>query len=242
MISTQPLTPEALEQISRELEPGGAEAALGWAKERFSSNIALACSFGGPSGMVLVDLCSRLGLTPEIFYLDTDVLFPETYALRDEVSRRYGVNPVGYRSKLTLDEQAEKYGPELWARDPDRCCYLRKVEPNERALEGKLAWISGIRRDQSATRRDVALVEWDEAFDLVKLNPLAAWSEDDVWAYIRTNNVPYNPLHDNGYPSIGCTHCTRRVLPGEDRRAGRWSGFDKIECGIHVAEATKSSD
>lgn len=238
MTTIEALTPEALAEISEQLEPGGAEAALTWASRTFGSDIALACSFGGPSGMVLVDLSSRLGMSPEIFYLDTDVLFPETYALRDEVSRRYGVDPVGYRSRLTLDEQAEKYGPELWARDPDRCCYLRKVEPNERALTGKKAWISGIRRDQSATRKNVALVEWDEGFDLVKLNPLAAWTEDDVWAYIRENNVPYNPLHDDGYPSIGCTHCTRRVLPGEDRRAGRWSGFDKVECGIHVAEAT----
>jgi len=186
--------------------------------------------------MVLVDLCSKLDLRPEIFYLDTDVLFPETYALRDEVSRRYGVNPVAYHSRLTLEQQEAKYGPELWARDPDRCCYLRKVEPNERALAGKKAWISGIRRDQSSTRRDVALVEWDSAFDLVKLNPLAAWTEDGVWSYIHEHKVPYNPLHDDGYPSIGCTHCTRRVLPGEDRRAGRWSGFDKIECGIHVAD------
>jgi phosphoadenosine phosphosulfate reductase len=239
VVLTQPPTAEELDLVSTELEPGGAEATLLWAKEQFGSEIALACSFGGPSGMVLVDLSARLGLTPEIFYLDTDVLFPETYALRDEVSRRYRVQPVAYHSRLTLDEQAAKYGPELWTRDPDRCCYLRKVEPNERALVGKRAWISGIRRDQSATRKDVAVVEWDEGFDLVKLNPLAAWSEDDVWAYIRANNVPYNPLHDDGYPSIGCVHCTRRVLPGEDRRAGRWSGFDKVECGIHVADTAK---
>ncbi len=238
--TNETLTPEALAGISERLEPGGAEAALTWAGETFGSDLALACSFGGPSGMVLVDLCSRLGLQPEIFYLDTDVLFPETYALRDAVSRRYGVAPVGYRSRLTLDEQAEKWGPELWARDPDRCCYLRKVEPNERALAGKKAWISGIRRDQSSTRKDVPIVEWDEAFDLVKLNPLATWTEDGVWSYIREHDVPYNSLHDDGYPSIGCTHCTRRVLPGEDRRAGRWSGFDKIECGIHVANSTKA--
>jgi phosphoadenosine phosphosulfate reductase len=238
--SAQQLTIEELARISENLEGAGAEAALLWAKHALGDDIALACSFGGPSGMVLVDLSSRLGLRPEIFYLDTDVLFPETYALRDQVSRRYGVSPVGYRSKLTLDEQAEKYGPELWKSDPDRCCYLRKVEPNEWALTGKAAWISGIRRDQSATRRSVPIVEWDAAFELVKLNPLATWSEDDVWAYIREHNVPYNPLHDDGYPSIGCIHCTRRVLPGEDRRAGRWSGFDKTECGIHVADPEKA--
>lgn len=235
--STVTFTEADLARISEELDGAGAEAALRWAKNAFGDEIALACSFGGASGMVLVDLCAQLDLHPEIFYLDTDVLFPETYALVDEVSRRYGVTPVGYKSKLTLVEQADKYGPELWAHDPDRCCYLRKVEPNERALVGKKAWFSGIRRDQSATRRTVPIVEWDTAFDLVKISPLATWSEDEVWSYIREHNVPYNPLNDDGYPSIGCIPCTRRVLPGEDRRAGRWAGFDKTECGIHVPEA-----
>jgi phosphoadenosine phosphosulfate reductase len=211
-----------------------------WTKEHFEPDISLACSFGGPSGMVLVDMVSHLGVNVEIFYLDTDVLFPETYALRDRVSERYGVKPVGYRSRLTLDEQAAKHGPELWGSDPDRCCYLRKVEPNERALAGKRAWISGIRRDQSATRKSVAIAEWDTAFDLVKISPLATWTEADIWSYIREHDVPYNPLHDDGYPSIGCTHCTRRVLPGEDLRAGRWSGFDKTECGIHVADTSST--
>jgi phosphoadenosine phosphosulfate reductase len=234
--SAQTYSESELAAISAELEAQGVEQTLLWAKREFGDQIALACSFGGPTGMVLVDLCTRLDVPVEIFYLDTDLLFPETYALRDEVARRYGVAPVGYRSRLTLEEQAAKYGPELWARDPDRCCYLRKVEPNERALAGKRAWISGLRRDQSSTRRSVSVVEWDSAFDLVKISPLATWSEDDVWNYIRDHNVPYNPLHDHGYPSIGCTHCTRRVLPGEDRRAGRWSGFDKTECGIHAPE------
>jgi phosphoadenosine phosphosulfate reductase len=234
---TQPYSADQLQEISARLETQGAEAALLWAKDAFADNIALACSFGGPTGMVLVDLTARMGMHPEIFYLDTDVLFPETYELRDEVSRRYGVQPVAYRSRLSLEQQADQYGPELWAHDPDRCCYLRKVEPNERALEGKKAWISGLRRDQSATRRSLSIVEWDEAYDLVKLNPLIAWSESDVWDYIRSHNVPYNRLHDQGYPSIGCMPCTRRTLPGEDPRAGRWAGFDKTECGIHVADA-----
>jgi phosphoadenosine phosphosulfate reductase len=128
--------------------------------------------------------------------------------------------------------QAEQHGPELWTRDPDLCCELRKVEPNYRALEDKTAWISGMRRDQSKTRARVALVDWDEKFSLVKLNPLAAWSEKQVWAYIMANDVPYNPLHDRGYPSIGCTNCTKPVRPGDDPRSGRWAGFDKEECGI----------
>jgi len=233
-------TSDELAAASQRLEGESAEAVLLWAHERFAPDIALACSFGGPSGMVLVDMASRLGLEPEVFYLDTDVLFPETYTLRDEVSRRYGIQPVGYRSRLSLEEQAAEHGEALWLRDPDRCCYLRKVEPNERALAGKRAWISGVRRDQSSTRRSVPIVEWDGTFGLVKLSPLATWAEDDVWAYIRRNDVPYNVLHDDGYPSIGCMPCTRRVQAGEDRRAGRWSGFDKTECGIHVQEPLKA--
>jgi phosphoadenosine phosphosulfate reductase len=230
----QVFSSEDVASVSATLEGQGAEAILLWAKDQFSPDISLACSFGGVSGMVLLDMASRLDLQAEVFYLDTDVLFPETYALRDEVSRRYGIQPVGYRSRLTLDEQALAHGEALWLRDPDRCCYLRKVEPNERALAGKRAWISGIRRDQSSTRKSVSVVEWDESFDLVKLNPLATWSEEDVWSYIREHDVPYNSLHDDGYPSIGCMPCTRRIQPGEDRRAGRWAGFDKTECGLHV--------
>lgn len=236
-LDTKTISAEELAGVSDRLEGAGPEAALLWAKHEFEPDVALACSFGGPSGMVLVDMASRLDLRAEVFYLDTDLLFPETYALRDEVSRRDGITPVGYRSRLTLEAQAAEHGQALWLTDPDRCCYLRKVEPNERALAGKRAWISGIRRDQSAARRSVPIVEWDRTFDLVKLNPLAAWTEDDIWTYIRQHDVPYNPLHDDGYPSIGCIPCTRRVQPGEDKRAGRWSGFDKTECGIHVPGA-----
>jgi phosphoadenosine phosphosulfate reductase len=146
-------------------------------------------------------------------------------------------------SLITPSEQAKRHGDALWARDPDACCAIRKVEPNERALAGKRAWISGIRRDQSKTRSDVQIVEWDERFGLVKVNPLAAWTEADVWKYILEHNVPYNELHDRNYPSIGCTHCTRAVNPGDDPRSGRWQGFDKIECGLHVADgATGTGD
>jgi phosphoadenosine phosphosulfate reductase len=237
-ILNESLTREDLTAASERLEGASAETVLLWAKEQFAPDISLACSFGGPSGMVLVDLASRVDLGAEVFYLDTNLLFPETYAVRDVIAARYGIKPVGYQSRLTLDEQAEQHGQSLWLTDPDRCCYLRKVEPNERALAGKRAWISGIRRDQSATRRSVAIVEWDETFDLVKLNPLASWTEADIWDYIRANDITYNPLHDDGYPSIGCVPCTRRVAPGEDPRAGRWAGFDKTECGIHVPGAT----
>ena len=235
--AARPLAHEELAALTARFEAAGGEATtavLRWAQDSFAPDIALACSFGGTSGMVLVDLASKLGLNAEVFYLDTDVLFPETYRLRDQVAQRYGFSPVGYRSRIPLSEQAEQYGEALWQRDPNRCCYLRKVEPNERALAGKRAWITGIRRDQSATRREVSFVEWDNTFDLIKINALATWSEDEVWEYIHANDVPYNPLHDQGYPSLGCVPCTRAVKPGEDRRAGRWSGFDKTECGLHV--------
>jgi phosphoadenosine phosphosulfate reductase len=139
-------------------------------------------------------------------------------------------------SLLTPSEQAAKHGDALWASDPDACCAIRKVEPNERALAGKTAWISGIRRDQSKSRTAIEIVQWDEKFGLPKVNPLAAWTESQVWKYIIDNGVPYNELHDRNYPSIGCTHCTKPVMPGEDPRSGRWQGFDKTECGLHVPD------
>jgi phosphoadenosine phosphosulfate reductase len=210
------------------------EEILAWAIDEFQPGLTMACSFGGPTGMALLDMTIKIDPTVEVFYLDTDFLFPETYRLRDACERKYGFKPIGYQSLLTPAAQAEEHGPELWTRDPDLCCDLRKVEPNYRALDGKSAWLSGMRRDQSKTRASVAIVDWDEKFGLVKLNPLATWDEKQVWAYIMNNGVPYNELHDKGYPSIGCTHCTAPVRPGDDPRSGRWAGFDKEECGIQI--------
>ena len=184
--------------------------------------------------MALLDMSVKVYPEIKVFYLDTDFLFPETYALRDQVARRYGVTPKGFKSVLTPEAQATKYGEALWSRDPDLCCELRKVEPNRRALEGQRAWISGIRRDQSSTRSNVQVVSWDDQFGLIKLSPLAAWTDAQVNEYVNEHGVPHNPLLDQGYPSIGCTHCTRAVKEGEDPRAGRWSEFDKVECGIHL--------
>ncbi len=223
-----------LRRWSEELDGRPAEEILAWAARRFQPGLSLACSFGGPSGMALLDMIMKIDATVEVFYLDTEFLFPETYHLRDVCEAKYGFQPIGYKSLLTPAAQAGQYGEALWLRDPDACCELRKVEPNKRALEGKTAWISGIRRDQSETRRDIQIVEWDTKFGLVKLNPLASWSERDVWAYIMANDVPYNELHDKNYPSIGCTNCTKPVNPGDDPRSGRWQGFDKTECGIHL--------
>jgi phosphoadenosine phosphosulfate reductase len=223
-----------LREVSDSLEGRSPQEILQWAIDEFFPDLTLACSFGGPSGMALLDMVMAIEPLVEVFYLDTDFLFPETYRLRDLCEARYGFRAKGYRSLLTAAKQASYYGEALWSRDPDLCCELRKVEPNRRALQDKGAWISGIRRDQAATRRETPIVEWDSKFELVKVNALAAWSEAQVWAYIRENGVPYNELHERGYPSIGCTHCTKPVAPGDDPRSGRWQGFDKTECGIHV--------
>lgn len=201
---------------------------------RMFPSLTFGCSFGAED-MVLLDMLMERDPQADVFYLDTDLLFPETYALRDAAVARYGIpNLLQVRPRLTLAEQAVRYGDALWAREPNVCCNIRKVLPLENLLAGYDAWVTGIRRDQAPTRAQTQVFEWDERFGLVKVNPLAFWREDDVWLYIRTRDVPYNPLHDRGYPSIGCIHCTRPVKPGEDRRSGRWAGFDKTECGIHV--------
>jgi phosphoadenosine phosphosulfate reductase len=208
---------------------------LAAAIERYAPKIVLACSFGAED-VVLVDMVHRLDSSVPLFYLDTDFLFPETYQTRDRVIQHYGLKPsqvVQVKSLLTPEQQAAQYGPALWSSEPDRCCQLRKVEPLTRVLKGFAAWITGIRRDQAPTRAHAGLIEWDGKFDLVKVNPLARWTWDEVWAYIKLYEVPYNPLHDRDYPSIGCTHCTAPVAPGDDPRAGRWKNFAKTECGLH---------
>jgi phosphoadenosine phosphosulfate reductase len=170
---------------------------------------------------------------PDVFMLDTDLLFHETYQTVQAIQARYRVRLRRIRPSLSLAEQADQYGDDLWARDPDLCCRLRKVLPLNEALDGYAAWITGIRREQSPTRAAALAVEWDGSHGLVKVNPLVLWSTAEVWQWVRDHDVPYNPLHDQGFPSIGCMPCTRAVKPGEDLRAGRWSGFEKKECGLH---------
>jgi len=215
-----------------EAENWSAGQLLAWGLERFHPRVAVASSFGAED-VVLIDLAARARLDFRVFTLDTDFLFPETYALLEEVERRYGIRVERCKSALTPAEQAAAQGPALWSRDPDLCCKLRKVEPLKRKLSTLQAWVTGIRRDQAPTRAHTRKLEWDAKFGLVKLNPLADWTWDQVWDYIRVHQVPYNPLHEQNYPSIGCTYCTRPVRPGEDLRAGRWSGFEKTECGLH---------
>ncbi len=215
---------------------------LDLALSSYRGSIVLACSFGGPSGSVILDLLHRAGEPVPVYYLDTDLLFDETYELVERVKARYGIDPIPVRSHLDLRDQAERYGEALWLREPDTCCALRKVQPQEAFLRSYRAWITGIRRDQAATRSTAHAIDWDERFGLVKVSPLVDWSEADVWAYIREHDLPYNALHDEGYPSIGCEPCTRRVEPGEHLRAGRWSGFTKTECGLHAPSLKTESE
>jgi phosphoadenosine phosphosulfate reductase len=208
---------------------------LGWAFSTFGDSVAISSAFGA-EGMVLIDIASRVRKNFRLFTLDTEFLFPETYSLMDRVEQRYGVAIERVYPLLSPEEQERTHGLALWQRNPDQCCNMRKVEPLRRKLGELSAWITSIRRDQTAARSAAGKIEWDEKFGLVKINPIADWSSKQVWQYIREHDTPYNALHDLGYPSIGCTHCTRAVHPGEDPRAGRWSGSSKTECGLHIIQ------
>jgi phosphoadenosine phosphosulfate reductase len=225
-------TDEELRALSEEFEHAPPEAVLRWAVEEFGPDVALATGFGA-EGCVLVAMLSQISSGARVFYLDTDLLFPETYALRDRLEARYDVRFERRATRLSLGAQAEEHGERLWERRPDLCCRLRKIEPLREMLRGLRAWVTAIRRDQSPARAGAGVVERDARFGLIKINPLAHWSSRDVWNYIARYDVPYNPLHDHGYPSIGCAPCTSPVQIGEDPRAGRWRGTQKTECGLH---------
>jgi phosphoadenosine phosphosulfate reductase len=209
-----------------------AEEVLLWGYEQFGEKMCLTCSWQKQSS-VLVHMVSELGLDIPIVELDTQLFFKETYETRDKLVERYGLKLIRPHV-VTVAEQHAQEGPNLWERDPDRCCHIRKVEPLERALAPFDAWISGIRREQALTRADAQRAEWSERYGVWKIHPIVDWDAKRVQAYIHVNEIPYNPLHDVGYPSIGCIPCTRPVVTGEDERAGRWAGADKIECGIHT--------
>jgi len=226
------ITDEELKSLSERFESAPPEAVLRWAVEEFGPDVALATGFGA-EGCVLVAMLSAINPGTRIFYMDTDLLFPETYALRDQLEARYGVCFERKAARLSLDAQAAEHGERLWERQPDLCCQLRKVEPLREMLNGLRAWVTAIRRDQSAARASIGIVERDARFGLVKINPLAGWSSRDVWNYIARYDVPYNTLHNHGYTSIGCAPCTTPVKIGEDPRAGRWRGTQKTECGLH---------
>ena len=208
---------------------------LAWAFETFGNGVAISSAFGA-EGMALIDMASQVRKDFRVFTVDTEFLFPETYSLVDRIEHKYEIKIERVFSLLSPEEQERVHGAALWSRDPDQCCNLRKVEPLRRKLSELSAWITSIRRDQTSFRNGARKIEWDAKFGLVKVNPIADWSSKQVWRYLLEHGVPYNSLHDQNYPSIGCTHCTRAVRPGEDPRAGRWPGTAKTECGLHIIE------
>ncbi|HEX8814291.1 MAG TPA: phosphoadenylyl-sulfate reductase [Terriglobales bacterium] len=213
-----------------------AERVLTWAFDLFGREIAISSALG-LEGMCIIDMASRFrGTDFRVFTLDTELLFPETYDLMHRVEEKYGITIERVYPILSPEAQENEYGAALWARDADACCNLRKVEPLRRKLRELRSWITGIRRDQTPSRTVARKIEWDVKFGLTKVNPIVDWSPPQVWRYIHDHGVPYNPLHDRGYPSIGCTHCTRSVGLGEAPRSGRWAGSSKTECGLHLIE------
>jgi phosphoadenosine phosphosulfate reductase len=212
-----------------------AEEVIRWAHGEFGDRLCLTCSWQKQSS-VLVHMVSELGLEIDVIELDTHLFFRETYETREQLVRKYGLSLIR-PEVLTVAEQHKLEGPNLWEHARDRCCHIRKVEPLIRALEPYDGWISGIRRDQSPSRAGTPKVDRSERYQVWKIHPLADWSEEDVWRYIDANDIPYNPLHDVGYRSIGCIPCTRPTRPDEEERAGRWAGSDKLECGIHLEQA-----
>jgi len=222
------------------LETKSPEEILRWAFDTFPK-IAISTAFG-PEGCALVAMASQIRQGVRVFTIDTDFLFEESIALRRRFLDKYPIDLQVLKGEVTLAEQNRRHGLNLWQRDTDQCCALRKVEPTKRALHGLDAWIAGLRRDQGKTRADLEIVETYEREGeppLVKVNPLARWTRKDTWDYLLKHDVPYNPLLDNGYKSIGCWPCTRPVAADADERSGRWGG-QKAECGIHTFMARKS--
>ncbi len=228
-------TPELLAHLaseSKSLETATPQEILSWAVDRFAPRFTMATAFG-PEGMVILHMLAEIAPTTPIFNLETGYQFQETLELREKVKERYGMEVEFKRPELSVEEYEKLHGGPLYNRDPNRCCADRKLAVNLKAVQGFHAWASAIRRDQSPDRAQAPIVGWDKKFGLVKVSPLANWTKKQVWGLITTHDIPYNPLHDQGYTSIGCWPCTRAVSLGEDERAGRWSGFQKTECGLH---------
>ncbi|MGP4055762.1 phosphoadenylyl-sulfate reductase [Mycobacterium sp. 4D054] len=242
---TDLLTETDLQQLAErgaaELGPDAtAEELLRWTDEHFGS----AGGAAGRSGYivasnmqdaVLVDLASKVRPGVDVLFLDTGYHFVETIGTRDAVEAVYDVNVVNVRPERTVVEQDAVLGKNLFERNANECCRLRKVEPLSKALQGYSAWVTGIRRVEAPTRANAPLISWDKAFGLVKINPLAAWTDEDMQAYIDAHGILVNPLVDEGYPSIGCAPCTNKPVEGADPRSGRWAGQSKTECGLHAS-------
>lgn len=229
---------EEIRRKSEELESASLVEVLAWTWEKFGTRAAIGTSFQG-AGLVVMHQAFAQGFRFPVFTIDTGLLFPETLRLKDQVEARFGITIESLHPEQSLDEQAAELGPELWANKPDLCCSLRKVVPLQKKLSTLDVWITGVRRQQNETRENTRILElyhFDVLRDLyiLKLNPLAAWSREAVQSHLKTHGLPVNELVAQGYRSIGCQPCTRPVGSGENERAGRWTGFDKSECGIHT--------
>lgn len=224
-----------LKEQSERLETATPQEIIRWAVEEYAPKLTMATAFG-PEGMVIIHMLAGIDRTVPVFNLDTGYQFQETLDLKKRVLEKYGVDIELRRPDTTVEEYERQHGGPLYTTNPDQCCMDRKIKTLERSAVGMYAWMSGIRRDQSPDRARAPIVGWDKKFNLVKISPLANWTKKDVWKIITEQDVPYNPLHDQGYTSIGCWPCTRAVSFGEDERAGRWSGFAKKECGLHTSD------
>jgi phosphoadenosine phosphosulfate reductase len=228
-------TAEQVADASASLAEASPQGILRWAVDTFGSRLTMATAFGA-EGCCLIHMLADIDPTVRVFNLDTGYQFPETLQLRERIKKRYGMEVEFIRPELTVAEYEEEHGGPMYRHRPDQCCYDRKILPLRRAVFGYEAWISAIRADQTEHRQAASVVQWDAKFDLVKINPLLRWTKKDVWSFILRHDVPYNPLHDRGYPSIGCWPCTQAVAEGGDERDGRWAGTRKKECGLHVIE------
>jgi phosphoadenosine phosphosulfate reductase len=239
-MSTPALTVAQIAAASRQLDGASPQTVLRWAVDTFGPKLTMATAFGA-EGCCLIHMLAEIEPNLRIFNLDTGYQFEETLALRERIKARYGVAVELVRPELTVAEYEAEHGGPLYRIRPDQCCHDRKLVPLRRTLVGYDAWVSAIRRDQTADRAAAGVVQWDAKFNLVKVNPLLDWTKKDVWGFVLKHDVPYNPLHDRGYPSVGCWPCTRPVGAGEDERAGRWAGTAKKECGLHVIEVQGGS-
>jgi phosphoadenosine phosphosulfate reductase len=223
-----------LSQASQRLETATPEEVISWAVEQYAPYLTMATAFG-PEGCVILSMLAKIAPDTYVFNLETGYQFQETFDLRDRIAEKYGIEVDLLQPELSVVEYEALHGGPLYRTNPNQCCFDRKIKTLERASAVMHAWMSGIRRDQSADRAQAPIVGWDKKFGLVKVSPLANWTKKDVWKRITDEGIPYNPLHDKGYPSIGCWPCTRAVEAGEtDERAGRWSGMRKTECGLHT--------
>ncbi len=235
-----PFGKEQIEEANRLLDGRAPEVILRWAVAQFFPKLTMGTAFC-PEGNCIIHMLAGIEPRVRIFNLETGYQFPETLQLRERIKERYGIEVEYIYPELTVEEYEKEHGGPLYNLYSDQCCHDRKILPLRKAAAGYLAWISAIRKDQTDDRAQAAVVQWDAKFDLVKINPLLHWTTNDVWSFIVQNDVPYNPLHDQGYPSIGCWPCTRAVKVGEDERAGRWAGKVKKECGLHVIEHEEGS-